>query len=328
MDKNRYLYINSSYQWIQHNKHAEPHPVLLVIDGGFYQPDIHQLLRNQLKKIYGLTVVTWDQPGLGHSKNAVKNWADIDIADYTSDLISLVRQLLTHFCTDKIFLLGHCFGTIPGLLAVHQHPEFFHGYFSVSQVVNPLENIKASQKKILNISSEQGNLPQVHELEKWEILSGSSDSKRKIRHNAKVAYKMDPTASSLNAFTIIGILLQMKNNPLKTWHYRTGSNKRRRHLHSDLMDINFSETVQELCVPVHFLVGRQDKISPPELTENYFRKLNAPHKTFIWFEKSGHFPFLQEPNKFKNVLKKEMALPAEKAEEKTSPIWNMVMSLC
>ena len=328
MYKNRYLDINNSQQWIHFNRHTDSQPLLLIVDGGFYQPEIHRLIHNQLKNIFGLTVVTWDQRGLGNSTNAVNDWTEIKIEDYTSDLISLVHQLLTHFHKNKIFLLSHCFGSIPSLLAVSQNPEYFHAYFSVSQVVNPLENIFASYKKILNLPSAQGNFSPIQELQKHDILSGASGSERKIRHNAKMAYRMDPTARSLSAPGVIGKLLQCTTNPFQIWKYRSGTYKRRRSLHSELMKINFSETIRELSLPVYFLVGRQDILSPPELAENYFRKLKAPHKTFIWFEKSGHFPFLQEPDKFNNVLKKEMALPQDIAGEKDPSVWNMVMSLC
>lgn len=328
MKYNRYFDVNDSHQWVQFNRHEEDHPLLLIVDGGFYQPELHRLIHTQVNDMTSLTVVMWDQRGLGNSKSAVDDWKEINIEDYTSDLVSLVQRLLEYFHKDKLFLLSHCFGSIPALLAVHQNPEYFHAYFSVSQVVHPLKNILASYEKIFNLSAGQGNFRPVHELQELEILSGTSKSARKIRQNAHLAYKLDPASQSVIVPVILGKLLQIMTNPFQIWNHRSGSHNRRMYLHSEIMQVDFPETIQEVTVPIHFLVGRQDKLAPPKLAEDYFHKLKAPHKTFIWFEKSGHFPFLQEPDKFKDVLRKEMALAQDTAVKKTPSVWNMVMSLC
>ncbi len=50
-------------------------------------------------------------------------------------------------------------------------------------------------------------------------------------------------------------------------------------------------------VPVHFFAGRHDHVTPPELAEEYYSLLEAPAKSFTWFENSAHQMILDEPDK-------------------------------
>ena len=63
-----------------------------------------------------------------------------------------------------------------------------------------------------------------------------------------------------------------------------------------------------LQVPVFFFLGRRDHWVPPETSVAYFDMLTAPSKTLVWFDHSGHEPFMDEPEKF-NRLMAELVRP-------------------
>ena len=44
------------------------------------------------------------------------------------------------FKQDKLFVLGHSWGTVLGMHMVKRHPEWLHAYIGVGQVVNMMEN--------------------------------------------------------------------------------------------------------------------------------------------------------------------------------------------
>jgi pimeloyl-ACP methyl ester carboxylesterase len=56
--------------------------------------------------------------------------------------------------------------------------------------------------------------------------------------------------------------------------------------------------VRSLDVPVYFFLGRFDRTAPSELSAEFLARLQAPFKKLVWFERSAHFPFLEEPSKF------------------------------
>jgi pimeloyl-ACP methyl ester carboxylesterase len=71
--------------------------------------------------------------------------------------------------------------------------------------------------------------------------------------------------------------------------------------------LNLLKLVPELQMPVFFFLGR-DHWVPPETSVAYFEALVAPLKKLVWFDQSGHEPFVDEPAKF-NAAMVEMVRP-------------------
>lgn len=67
--------------------------------------------------------------------------------------------------------------------------------------------------------------------------------------------------------------------------------------------IDLFKQAPHLDVALYFLEGRSDRVATGEIAEQYFRALEAPRgKQLIWFEQSGHWPQLDEPEKFQEVM--------------------------
>jgi pimeloyl-ACP methyl ester carboxylesterase len=69
-----------------------------------------------------------------------------------------------------------------------------------------------------------------------------------------------------------------------------------------LWSVDLREQAPRLEVPVYFLEGRHDVNAPPEFAEDYLQRLEAPHKELIWFEHSGHSPWVDEAGKVVDVM--------------------------
>lgn len=67
---------------------------------------------------------------------------------------------------------------------------------------------------------------------------------------------------------------------------------------AEVSAINLIETVPVLQMPVFFFLGHHDHCVPSEISVAYFDALTAPSKQLVWFEESGHEPFVDEPAKF------------------------------
>ena len=63
----------------------------------------------------------------------------------------------------------------------------------------------------------------------------------------------------------------------------------------DIGPLDFREKLKNLNMPILILEGRFDRISIPRFSIKY--KDYAPHAEFVMFEKSGHEPFVEEPEK-------------------------------
>ncbi len=73
-------------------------------------------------------------------------------------------------------------------------------------------------------------------------------------------------------------------------------------VYPQLWDVDFRKQATRLEVPVYFLIGRHDVNAQPKMTEEYFNILTAPHKELIWFERSGHGPWVNKSAKFVDVM--------------------------
>lgn len=76
-----------------------------------------------------------------------------------------------------------------------------------------------------------------------------------------------------------------------------------KHMRYDVIDGPLMDNVREVGVPVYFLMGRYDQVTPLSLVEEYVKALEAPHKQIILFRRSAHFPFFEEPSSFALALK-------------------------
>jgi proline iminopeptidase len=70
--------------------------------------------------------------------------------------------------------------------------------------------------------------------------------------------------------------------------------------HYLLADALYMELSQEtiLRCPVTLLEGRYDRTTNADLAYEWFKRLKAPRKQFVWFEHSAHEPESEEPGKF------------------------------
>jgi pimeloyl-ACP methyl ester carboxylesterase len=78
---------------------------------------------------------------------------------------------------------------------------------------------------------------------------------------------------------------------------------------TEVTRLDLIEHVPALRMPVFFLLGRHDHWVPPETSVAYFDALTAPSKQLVWFEGSGHEPFMDEPAKFNRAMA-ELVRPA------------------
>ncbi|MGL4374780.1 MAG: hypothetical protein ACRCS6_13380, partial [Turicibacter sp.] len=54
-------------------------------------------------------------------------------------------------------------------------------------------------------------------------------------------------------------------------------------------DSNLLREIKKVEVPVHFIQGMYDQITPNELVTSLFNQLEAPNKELILFEESAHY---------------------------------------
>lgn len=72
-------------------------------------------------------------------------------------------------------------------------------------------------------------------------------------------------------------------------------------LGGDLSSFDFRAQLSAVQVPTLILAGRFDRVAIPRYSIQYKRCM--PHAHFVMFEKSGHLPFIEEPQRHDAVLR-------------------------
>lgn len=296
--------LNGSQQWISIRGHDQTKPVLLFLAGG---PGGSQLAAT--RKLLGeleqhFVVVNWEQPGAGKSYRAV-DVADLTPERYIDDGLALTRYLRQRFAQEKIYILGESWGTVLGVWMVQRAPDMYHAFAGAAQMVDFLETDLYDYNLALRLSFESGNFNKVAALKKQGPPPYYGDGvARKFSEYVLVLsqYMMSDPAITGPGYDTFGDIAADEYGLYDKFNYAWGLLATLDAVYWQLWDVDLREQAPRLDVPVYFLEGRHDVNAPPALAEDYLQKLAAPHKELIWFEHSGHSPWVDEADKVVDVM--------------------------
>jgi pimeloyl-ACP methyl ester carboxylesterase len=296
--------LNGSRQWITIRGKDATKPVILFLAGGPGGSDLAaaRLTLGGLEDDF--VVVNWDQPGAGKSFNAV-DLSQMSVERYLSDGHELVMQLKTRFKQDKVYLVGESWGSALGILMVQRYPELFHAFAGTGQMVAFTENDVLCYNFALNWAKERGDSAKVATLTK----QGPPPYYDKNIAMEQAVYLLD-TFNYMNQNPAINKRHHSTWDDLAAPEYGLydkvswlrGVLETLGVVYPQLWEIDFRKQAAKLDVPVYFLIGRHDINAPVTLTEDYYNVLEAPHKEIVWFEHSGHNPWVTETEEFVRVM--------------------------
>ena len=104
-------------------------PVMLFLHGGPGSPETAFMKKTNLAIEKDFIMVYWEQRGAGKSYSKNMQPESMNIPQFVSDTRELSEYLAARFKQDKIYLMGHSWGSFLGIVTAYQHPELFHSYF-------------------------------------------------------------------------------------------------------------------------------------------------------------------------------------------------------
>jgi pimeloyl-ACP methyl ester carboxylesterase len=296
--------INDSDQWITIRGQNKENPVLLFLSGG---PGGSQLVteRRALGKLEeSFIVVNWDQPGAGKSYNAVDQKA-LTVDRYVNDGLALAAYLRDRFQKEKIFLLGESWGSALGVWMIQKEPDLFYAFGGTGQMVAFLENDLKCYQFAIDQARERGDTKKIQALEKQgpPPYYGKGTALKESAFLLETFRYMnaDPNISD-DGFNTLQDLAGHEYGLLDKVNWFRGLLYTLDIVYPQLWEVDFRIQAPALEIPVYFLIGRHDVNAPPDLTEAYYQILQAPKKELIWFERSGHNPWVTEADLFSEVL--------------------------
>lgn len=302
----RQVNLNGRKEWISIRGIDKNNPVLLFLAGGPGGSQMAAVRYNLAELEEAFVIVNWDQPGAGKSYGAAKT-KSITVDNYIEDGNALTQYLCEEFSEEKIYLVGESWGSALGIMLAQRSPELYHAVIGTGQMVAFLETEQIDYKTVLDLAKKNNDTKTVAKLTKngpppyygkdvtWKTAAyipylGSVMAKNPEIKNNSYSTMRDLAASEYGIMDKINFLRGIVN----TFNY----------VYPQLYNVDLRTDAQTLKIPVYFFIGRHDINAPTELVEKYIKELSAPHKEIIWFEHSGHSPWINENNDFvKEILK-------------------------
>jgi len=298
-------------QWILMRGEDRNNPVLLWLHGGpgAAQMPVHRAFNKELEKEF--VVVHWDQRGAGKSNHRGFREEAMALDRFIEDAHELTQYLKHRFDQEKIFLLGHSWGTQFGILTAEKYPEDYHAYIAVGQVVHPKRGDSISYTWLKEQVGKNGGR---RDRKKFENLGRPpfEDHSRYVV-SAKLKDKfgggMDVGMGRL-AWISFGAREYTIGDYVK---WLRGANRGSGPMWEESRRFNLFDDIPELDLPAWFIVGEDDYNTPAVLVKEYYEFVDAPSKQLIIMEGCSHAPFMGDPERFNDEMfriKKSLAIKA------------------
>ena len=293
--------IGGMEQWILIRVEVRSNPILLWLHGGpgSAQMPVHYAFNKDLEKEF--VVVHWDQRGAGKSNHNGFSEESMTLDRFIEDAHELTQYLKEHFEREKIYLLGHSWGTQLGILTVQRYPDDYQAYISVSQVVHPQRADRISYEWLKQQVGENGSKQQKR---KFKGL-GDPPFEEHDRYVTFAKMKdsfgggMDVAMGRL-AWISFGAKEYSFGDYAK---WLRGANRGSGPMWEKLRDFDLFRDVPSLEVPTWFIVGENDYNTPAELVEEYYRFVDVPEgKMLNVMDEVAHTPFMGDSGRFNKII--------------------------
>jgi pimeloyl-ACP methyl ester carboxylesterase len=296
-------------QWLIIRGHDIDKPVLLFLSGGPGASEAARVLRFNSELENHFVVVIWEQRGCGKSYPSIHPKSDLTVDQYVTDLIELSDMLRERFDEQKIYLVGHSWGTIIGVRAAQQRPDLFHAYIGTAQMVDVLETDQMIYEVVMEHSRKTGDTEFVQTLEKQgppPYFGKSPIQPYATLFGREYAIFEAPNIKDPEYRRDGDILMLMLKQPEYGWldrlYYLLGLMNTFNVMYPQLQEMDFRVDAVRLDLPVYIVLGRHDMNNPSQVPEEYFNLLEAPKKELIFFENSGHGMIWEEAGLFHSLM--------------------------
>jgi len=282
------------------------HPVLLYVHGGPGSPEFPfvEYMDTDLEEFF--TVCYWEQRGAGLSYDPHIPDSSMNLAVFIEDTREVTDYLRDKFDKEKIYIMGHSWGSLLSSYVIKKYPERYHAYFGIGQVADQMRSEKLSYDFVLNEARERQDRKAVRQLEKIGPPPYSSEKEwgRALKTERKYVARYGGAVHNGNFMQIaVSAMINCKAYRLKDkFNYMKGNNRSLELLWEELLDLNLMEDVAEQEIPVYIFQGRHDQQTNFDVARDYFNILEAPEKEFFVFENSAHSPNYEEKEKFENII--------------------------
>lgn len=281
-------------------------PVLLYLHGGPGDPEFPfvQYFNPGIEDIF--VVCYWDQRGAGlsYSKNIPPE--TMTLPQFVDDAGKVSEYLIHRFKLEKIYLIGHSWGTMLGAFTANKFPDYYYAFIAVGQVGDQEHSEKISYDFVLSMARNLKDSKAVRALEKIGSppYSDPEEALKKMIVERKYVIRYGGAVKKGNFYpeAIKPLIFCREYSLADKINYLKGMKFTKKYLWDVIMKTNLFKAIPSQKIPVYILQGTADYETSYIISKAYFDSLKAPVKKFYTFENSAHSPIFEEPEKFNRIL--------------------------
>jgi pimeloyl-ACP methyl ester carboxylesterase len=303
------LTIGGIEQWLLLRGRDRSNPLLLVVQAGPGFPLINEaaLWQRTLHLEDDFVVAFWDQRGCGKSFSRHIPPPSMTLERLVADTGEVLRALIRHLHARDAYLLGLSQGGAVAALTAGRYPHSVRALVTVGMDIDFAAAERDAYAFATHRATARGHARALREL----AAIGAPPHLDPQRFGVRVKWLANfggvhrrETYTSLLAKTVWRVLVAPQYSRREIVGALRGIRFSQLHLLPMLADLDLRQQLPQLDVPTWMLQGRHDHAAPPEVAAGYADALRAPAgKRLVWFEASAHMPHLEEPERFRAVLR-------------------------
>lgn len=299
--------INGVEQSLCIRGYSKENPILLILHGGpgFALTGWREVfITDELEKNF--TVVLWDQRGSGRSFSSDLKSSDLSVNILVDDTYTLINYLRQRFDKDKIYLMGHSWGSALGFLTMmkyEDYPDVIEAYISAGEAVDLVRRHEKSFEWTLGQAYERENEKAIRQLEK--LLPFEPENTKSIKRKNKWQDEFGGQIADPEEWDRIKSLggKTTEYSPADMLLWLRGMAFSGKNLTEEINTSGYNLISQfpRSEVPLFFFVGEQDYTTPGVYVEEYAGLVEAPYVKIDYFPKA-HFSFILEEELFTGYM--------------------------
>jgi pimeloyl-ACP methyl ester carboxylesterase len=286
-------------------------PVLLRIHGGPgnpFMPVAFRLAGCDLEDIF--TVCYWDQRGAGPAYTPDLPDTAITLRNIVADGLHVSQYLRQRFQQEKIFIEGLSWGTSVGMLMAQARPEYYHAYAGNGQMGDQLLSEQLSYDFVLAEATRRNDTTAIQRLRKIGRPPYDTEDAMYAAMCVEREYVyryVAPPPRPEQGPSLLDFLLE----PSMTFSQKIGpvlgtasdeDYPAAKLLWPTCAQMNLPRDVPAVGIPVHFLQGEHDHQTETSVARMYFDTLQAPAKTWHFFEDCGHTVSVYDAPRYRQIM--------------------------
>jgi len=307
IDEAKFIEVNGAEEWITIRGENKDNPAILFLHGGpseanspfveFYTP---------FEKDF--VFVQWDQSGAGKTYiRAGSHQPNLAIESMAADGIAVAEYLKTELHKPKIILIGQDWGGVLGVPMIEQRPDLFAAFVGTGQIIGmagtqgvlyeyALSHATATHDEKMLAALKQIGPPPYKTLERYGQFQDCCRNP---------FWPPDDVAAINRMKGVMIVSPSLSIAEVSGWAkgLRTGEKE----LDTMLMTMeDLRKTDTAFSVPVFFIQGEDDNVTPTSLVADYISKIQAPAKKLDIVPGAGHFVMWTHPNEFLDFLREDV----------------------